>query len=130
MLRYFLITLGLLSTGLAVLGMFLPLLPTVPFLLLAAWCFARSSARFYTWLVSHPRLGPIVCTYLNGEGVPLRAKVITIAVLWISIGVSVWLMEPVWVRVLLGSVGAGVTFYMLSLPGEVEVITRVEKEKR
>lgn len=128
MLRYFFITIGFLSTALAVLGMFLPLLPTVPLLLLAAACFARSSERFYAWLVNHRRLGPIVCTYLNGGGVPLRAKVVTIVLLWVSIGFSLWMVEPMWVRVLLGSIGIGVTAYMLYLPGEVEVIAEDDKD--
>ena len=112
----------MLSTALAVLGMFLPLLPTVPLLLLAAACFARSSERFYSWLINHQHLGPIVCTYLNGGGVPLRAKVVTVSVLWLSIGVSLWMMDPVWVRVLLGTIGIGVTLYMVYLPGESKVV--------
>lgn len=118
MLHYFLIFVGLLSTALAVLGMFLPLLPTVPLLLLAATCFARSSERFYSWLINHQRLGPIVWTYLNGGGVPLRAKVVTVSVLWLSIGASMWMLEEMWLRVLLGCIGTGVTLYMLYLPGE------------
>lgn len=116
MLRYLLITTGFLSTALAVVGMFLPLLPTVPFLLLAAACFARSSERFYVWLVNHRELGPIVCPYLNGDGVPVRAKVVTITLLWLSIGISLWVVEPLWLHVLLFSIAVGVTLYMLSLP--------------
>ncbi|MFN2257108.1 MAG: YbaN family protein [Desulfuromonadaceae bacterium] len=118
MLRYFLILVGFLSVALAVLGMFLPLLPTVPFLLLAAACFARSSEHFYSWLVNHQQLGPIVCTYLDGGGVPLRAKVVTIAVLWLSVGASLWMVDPIWVQVLLVGIGTGVTLYMLYLPGD------------
>lgn len=123
MLRFFLIIVGFLSTALAVLGMFLPLLPTVPLLLLAAACFARSSDRFYTWLVNHRRLGPIVCTYMDGSGVPLRAKIVTIAVLWLSLGFSVWLVDPLWIRALLGTIGIGVTAFMIYLPGEEKIVT-------
>jgi hypothetical protein len=122
MLRYLLIGIGFLSTTLAVVGMFLPLLPTVPFLLLAAACFARSSERFYAWLVNHRHLGPIVSPYLNGGGVPLRARVITIVLLWFSIGISLWIVEPLWLHVLLFSIAVGVTLYMLSLPGEADAI--------
>lgn len=122
MLRYVLITIGFLSTALAVLGMFLPLLPTVPLLLLAAACFARSSERFYVWLVNHRRLGPIVCPYMDGGGVPLRAKIVTIAVLWFSLGFSGWVVEPLWIRVLLGTIGIGVTAFMIYLPGEEKIV--------
>jgi uncharacterized membrane protein YbaN (DUF454 family) len=116
MLRHLLISIGFLSTALAVVGMFLPLLPTVPLLLLAAGCFGRSSTRFYSWLVNHRHLGPIVCPYLNGDGVPVRAKVVTITLLWLSIGISLWVVEPLWLHVLLFSIAVGVTLYMLSLP--------------
>ena len=67
MLRYVLLTIGWLSVTLGVIGIFLPVLPTTPFLLLAAACFARSSPRFYQWLVEHPQLGPWIRDYLNGK---------------------------------------------------------------
>src|SRR3546814_8025854 len=62
------------------LGIFLPVLPTPPFLLLAAACFVRSSQRFYDWLVGHPRLGPWLRDYLEGNGIPLKGKVYAIAI--------------------------------------------------
>src|SRR5512145_3292729 len=58
-----------------VIGLFLPVVPTVPFLLLAAACFARSSERFHSWLVDHKYLGPMIRNYLSGSGMPLRAKI-------------------------------------------------------
>ena len=115
-LRAFLLAGGLLSTGLAVLGIFLPLLPTVPLLLLAAACFVRSSARLHRWLLDHPRLGPLVSGYLDGEGMPLRAKVSAILLIWISIPLSAWLVPLLWVSVLLIILGLAITIYLLSLP--------------
>jgi hypothetical protein len=53
---------------------------------------------------------------LNGDGVPVRAKVVTITLLWLSIGISLWVVEPLWLHVLLFSIALGVTLYMLSLP--------------
>ena len=64
--RYLLLAIGWLSVALGVIGIFLPVLPTTPFLLLAAACFVRSSRRFYIWLVTHPHLGPWIRDYLEG----------------------------------------------------------------
>jgi uncharacterized membrane protein YbaN (DUF454 family) len=116
-MRLLLIVFGWGSVVLAVIGIFLPLLPTVPLLLLAAACFARSSERFYHWLVTHPRLGPLISDYLNGQGIPRRAKFYAIGLLWLSISLSVLLWVPLfWVDLLLILIGAGVTIYLLRLP--------------
>lgn len=98
LLRYVLFAIGWLSVALGVLGIFLPVLPTTPFLLLAAACFARSSPRFYHWLVEHPRLGPWIRDYLDGNGIPLKAKVYAIGLMWLSIGVSCYLVPLPWAR--------------------------------
>lgn len=65
---------GALALALGVLGIFLPLLPTTPFVLLAAFCFARGSARCEAWLLGHPRFGPMVRDWRTYRAVPLRAK--------------------------------------------------------
>lgn len=117
LLRILLFCSGILSTALGVLGIFLPLLPTVPLLLLAAACFARSSPRCYTWLLDHPRLGPMVNDYLDGNGIPLRAKVWAILLLWTSISLSTLLLAPILpVKLTLFVVAIGVTLYLLRLP--------------
>ena len=92
MLRYVLLAIGWLSVALGVIGIFLPVLPTTPFLLLAAACFARSSPRFYQWLVKHPRLGPWIRDYLDGNGIPLKSKVYAIGLMWASILLSCYLV--------------------------------------
>lgn len=117
LLRILLFGGGILSTALGVLGIFLPLLPTVPLLLLAAACFARSSPRCYTWLLDHPRLGPMFSDYLDGNGIPLRAKVWAILLLWTSISLSTLLLVPILlVKLTLFAVAIGVTIYLLRLP--------------
>jgi uncharacterized membrane protein YbaN (DUF454 family) len=115
--KWCLLTLGVLSTGLAVLGIFLPLLPTVPLLLLAAACFARSSEPFYRWLVEHRQLGPLLQPWLEGAGIPRRTRVKAIALVWVSIPASAFLLVPLpWVRVLMFAVALSVTLYLLRLP--------------
>jgi uncharacterized membrane protein YbaN (DUF454 family) len=115
--KWCLLTLGVLSTGLAVLGIFLPLLPTVPLLLLAAACFARSSEPFYRWLVEHRQLGPLLQPWLEGAGIPRRTRVKAIALVWVSIPASAFLLVPLpWVRVLMFTVALAVTLYLLRLP--------------
>ena len=102
------------------LGIFLPLLPTVPLLLLAAACFARSSERFYLRLVEHRHLGPMVRDYLGGRGIPLRAKLTAIGLIWVSIPLTVLFVPILWVRVLLVALGLAITVYLIRLPLCVE----------
>ncbi len=116
-LRLLLIAVGWISVCLGGIGIFVPLLPTVPFLLLAAVCFARSSEMFHRWLVSHPRLGPMINGFLSGEGIPLHAKLTAIAILWCSILLSVMALAILlWVKLLLILVGICVSWYLISLP--------------
>lgn len=111
--RYLLLAVGWLSVALGVAGIFLPLLPTTPFLLLAAACFMRSSQRFYDWLVSHPRLGPWISDYLEGNGIPLKGKLYTVGLMWISIGFSCYLVPHLWARVFMLASAVLVSLYIL-----------------
>ncbi|MDO9322866.1 MAG: YbaN family protein [Pseudomonas sp.] len=111
--RYALLLLGWLCVVLGVIGIFLPLLPTTPFLLLAAACFMRSSARFYTWLVQHSRLGPWIHAYLDGRGIPRRAKVYAISLMWSSIALSCYLVPLLWARAFMLMSAILVTLYIL-----------------
>lgn len=98
-------------------GIFLPVLPTVPFFLLALACFARSSERFYTWLVEHAHFGPLIRPYLQGEGIPRKTRRKAIGLLWICIGVSVLIfIDVLWLKGLLLVIATGVTVYLLRLP--------------
>ena len=116
-LRLLLAAAGTLSVALGVAGIFLPLLPTTPFLLLAAFCYARSSERLHRKLLDHPRLGPYIRGYLEGRGIPLRAKISSLALLWTTIGFSALFVVPIpAVRILLVLVAAGVTRHILAMP--------------
>jgi uncharacterized membrane protein YbaN (DUF454 family) len=98
-----------------ILGIFLPLLPTTPFLLLAAACYARSSPRLYRWLHENRWFGAYLTNYRAGRGLPVRAKVITIAILWLAIGISIVVTPILWVRILLLLIASGVTMHLLRM---------------
>ncbi len=111
-----LIVAGTLSVTLGVLGIFLPVLPTTPFLLLAAACYARSSERFYHWLTTSRWFGDYIKNYREGKGIPLRQKVLTILLLWLTIGYVVGFVIPLWwVSAVLLVVASSVTFYLVRL---------------
>lgn len=113
--RNLLIISGTLSVGLGVLGMFLPLLPTTPFLLLAGYCYARSSKRFYDWLINNRWCGEYIKNYQEGKGVSLKHKVFAIILLWLTISYSIWLVSAWWVRLLLLGIATGVSIHLLRL---------------
>ncbi len=116
-LKGLLIVAGSLSLALGVLGIFLPLLPTTPFLLLAAACYVRSSETLYRRLLASRYLGPYIRSYREGRGLTLGAKVATIALLWVVISLSAAFATGSWVlRGVLLSIAAGVTAYLLTLP--------------
>jgi uncharacterized membrane protein YbaN (DUF454 family) len=87
-LRIALIVAGTLCVGLGAAGIVLPVLPTTPFLLVAAACFARSSPRLHSWLLQHRRLGPYVAGFVDGRGMPASKKRVAIGVLWLFIAGS------------------------------------------
>jgi len=115
-LKALLIFVGWLSVVLGVIGIFLPIMPTTPFLLLAAACFVRTSPKFYQWLVGHPRLGKYIVYYLEGKGIPLKAKIYTIALIAISMSVTSYIVPVTAVKVLLPLIGVLVALYIVRQP--------------
>ena len=89
MVKAGLILLGSVSVALGVIGIFVPGLPTTPFLLIAAACYVRSSERLYHWLLNHKVLGKFVRDYQRDKAMPLRSKIVALASMWSMIGVSV-----------------------------------------
>ncbi|MFI3287655.1 MAG: YbaN family protein [Rikenellaceae bacterium] len=114
MARLIMTGMGYLCVGLGVLGAFLPVLPTTPFILLAFWLFYRSSERAKSWLLSRRVLGAIVINYYENKGIPRHAKVIALTMLWVSIGLSIiFLIDILWVRIMLGVIAVGVSVHIL-----------------
>lgn len=120
-IRWLLLCCGWTALICGVAGIFLPLVPTVPLLLLAAACFMRSSKRIHVWLLEHPRLSPLITDYLHGSGIPPRAKRAAIGTLWVSISISACFVSLIWIRILLLIVAVCVTWYLISLPVRAEV---------
>lgn len=94
--RYFLVVLGTISLALGILGIFLPLLPTTPFLLLTAALYFRGSEKFYNWLINHKILGEYIRNFRENRAIPLRVKIISVSLLWITILSSAYFFVPYW----------------------------------
>ncbi|WP_460050247.1 YbaN family protein [Sessilibacter sp. MAH2] len=113
--RWLLIVTGWISLTLGILGIFLPLLPTTPFVLLSSWCFARSSKRFHQLLVSNRFLGPIITEWEAGRGISLKVRNRALITLWITLAISMLIVGKWWSVLLLSSIGTGTTIYLCRL---------------
>lgn len=114
-MKYFMIFAGFVSIGLGTIGVFLPIIPTTPFLLLAAWLFLRSSDHFYNWLMNHKVFGKYIKDYLEEKGIRKGAKIFALSLLWPSIIVSSTFI-PLWVgRIILYIIATMVTIHILKL---------------
>lgn len=115
-LRALLITAGFISVTLGIIGAVLPVLPTTPFLILAAICFSYSSEKFFNKIISNKYFGKNVKDYLEGRGIPLKAKIAAVSILWISIGVSCYFIWILWLRILLPCLAVFISWFILSQP--------------
>lgn len=116
MKRTILNIIGWLAVALATLGVILPLLPATPFLLLAAWCFARSSPRFHHWLLYRSWFGRYIRHWQQHRALPPGAKPRAIIFIVITFAVSLYLVQQVWVRLLLLMMMGALLFFMWRLP--------------
>ena len=107
---------GALSVVMGVIGILVPLWPTTCFLLLAGWCFARSSARAERWLHENRLFGRYLSDYRERGVISPRIRLGSVTVMWLFIGVSTVLLGRVWVALLLLLVAGAVTLHLYSLP--------------
>ena len=110
------VVLGALSLLLGLVGIFVPLLPTTPFLLLAAALWVRSSPKLYAWLLAHRRLGPYIRNFRENRAIPLRAKILSVTLLWATLLYCIFFVVNAWwwAQLALLAVAVGVTWHILS----------------
>ncbi len=115
-MRYLWATLGLICIALAVIGIALPLLPTVPFLLLAAFFFARSSSRLHNWLISHQTFGPMILDWQSSGAIrPAAKKAATLSIAAVF-GISILISVPTYVLLIQAVVLCGVLTFIWTRP--------------
>ena len=111
----FLTILGLIALGLGVLGAFLPVLPTTPFLLLAAALFLRGNKKLHDWLMNHPKLGTYIANFTQHKAIPLRVKIVSVSTLWLTLLYCAIVVAEHWaLRGMFIAIAVGVTIHILS----------------
>lgn len=114
-MKWILTILGLLALGLGILGIFLPVLPTTPLLLLAAALFLRSNRGLYDWLLNHPRLGPYIRNFMEYKAIPLKIKVLSVTLVWITLlNCAVFVADHWALRLFFIVLAAAITVHILS----------------
>ncbi|MDO5018156.1 MAG: YbaN family protein [Lagierella massiliensis] len=136
MKKFLLKILGGISVVLGTIGIFLPVIPTTPFLLLAAWAFLNSSDTLYNWLMNHRVFGLYIRSYVEFRGVSKFHKIFAITTLWITMIISILLIDKFPVKILLGIIAVLVTIHLLKLKTltktqmkELEEMRRLHQEK-
>lgn len=113
--KYLLIILGSLTLILGVIGIFIPVLPTTPFLLLASFCYLRSSERMYHWLINHKIFGAYIYSYMTYKAIPKKTKIGALIFLWSTLSISILLVTSLHIKIFLVAVGIGVTAHLMTL---------------
>ena len=120
---------GVLAVLLAILGVFLPVLPTTPFLLLASACFARGSDRLHRWLLHHGVFGRYLSDFEAGKGIPLKAKVVATLLMWGSLAYAMLRFDHWGLQLALLACGAGVSIYMWRFLPTLRPVSTVARER-
>ncbi|WP_460753508.1 YbaN family protein [Marinomonas epiphytica] len=118
--RLLLLMLGWLSLITGFIGIFLPLLPTTPLVLLAAWCFSKSSERFHKWLMEHKFFGPIVRDWQSSDGIPRKSRNRAIIFMWCGMLISILVVSRFWATIGLICIGLCVTIHLMRMPLRTE----------
>lgn len=114
MKNFFFKLFGVISLSFAILGIFLPILPTTPFLLLSSFLFMRSSPKLHKWLTEHKIFGQYIKDFQQQKAIPLKIKISSISFLWITILISAFFfVEKLWLKFLLIAIALGVTIHVL-----------------
>lgn len=122
--------LGVISLCLGIAGIVLPILPTTPFLLLASFLFYKSSRKLHNWLENNRVFGEYIRNYRQYRAVKRRTKIISIVLLWVTLGISIYLVDVLYVRILLYVVGVGVTVHLILIKTLESVLAEKERSKR
>lgn len=113
--KYLLITGGTISFSIGIVGIMIPLLPTTPFLLLSSYCYIKSSRKLYDFITTHKIFGKYISNYIEHKGIDKKSMIISIAFLWLTLGVSIILLRHNHLRGLLVLVGIFVSIHILKL---------------
>ena len=115
-MRIFLIIVGAISLALGIAGMFLPLLPTTPFLLLSAAVWVKASPSLYEWLLNHKLFGEYIRNYREHRAIPLSMKIVSVSLVWLTIGYCIFAVveEWWWAQVLMALLAIGISWHILS----------------
>ncbi|MGJ4787192.1 DUF454 domain-containing protein [Leptospira koniambonensis] len=120
--RYLLIIIGTISLILGIIGIFTPVLPTTPFLLLTAACYARASQKFYNWLMNNKYFGSFIRDWRIHKAIPLKAKIISVSTIVITMTISAIFAPIIYVRIGMAVIGICVIFYILRFPTKKEEV--------
>jgi uncharacterized protein len=128
-MKFFLMILGFISLGLGIIGIFLPVLPTTPFVLLSAYLFGKSSERFHKYLLHHKLFGTIIRDFNEKKVIRRKNKIVALTSMWIVLLSSVIFFMPFWwAKLIVILIGIGTTIYLITFPEEDK--RQREKEKR
>lgn len=118
LVRQLLFVLGVISVALGVIGIFLPLLPTTPFLILSAWCFLKSSPKAHQWLYRQPKIGQALRDWDERGAIAFPTKILAVSMILISLAFMWWKVQNMWAKSVATLVMVSVSAFILTRPGK------------